>query len=75
MTGYGKGEAQVDNVALTVEIKERQPPLADITVKLPRTPAGRGNEIRRQVGADAAAWQDRRLRHLRQTEETTWCRC
>jgi uncharacterized protein (TIGR00255 family) len=50
MTGYGKGEAQVDNVALTVEIKTVNHRYADITVKLPRTLLALENEIRRQVG-------------------------
>ena len=50
MTGYGKGEAQVDNVALTVEIRSVNHRYADITVKLPRTLLAVENEIRRQVG-------------------------
>jgi uncharacterized protein (TIGR00255 family) len=50
MTGYGKGEAQVDNVTLTVEIKTVNHRYADITVKLPRTLLALENEIRRQVG-------------------------
>jgi uncharacterized protein (TIGR00255 family) len=50
MTGYGKGEAQVDNVSLTVEIKTVNHRYADITVKLPRTLLALENEIRRQVG-------------------------
>jgi uncharacterized protein (TIGR00255 family) len=50
MTGYGKGEAQVDNVALAVEIRSVNHRYADITVKLPRTLLALENEIRRQVG-------------------------
>jgi uncharacterized protein (TIGR00255 family) len=50
MTGYGKGEAQVDNVTLTVEIKTVNHRYADITVKLPRILLALENEIRRQVG-------------------------
>lgn len=50
MTGYGKGEAHVDNVVLTVEIKTVNHRYADITVKLPRTLLALENEIRRQVG-------------------------
>jgi uncharacterized protein (TIGR00255 family) len=50
MTGYGKGEAKVDNVSLTVEIKTVNHRYADITIKLPRTLLALENEIRRQVG-------------------------
>lgn len=50
MTGYGKGEAQSGNVALTVEIKTVNHRYADITVKLPRALMALENEIRRQVG-------------------------
>jgi uncharacterized protein (TIGR00255 family) len=50
MTGYGKGEAQTDGVALSVEIKTVNHRYADITVKLPRTLMASENEIRRQVG-------------------------
>ncbi|TLM67921.1 MAG: YicC family protein [Deltaproteobacteria bacterium] len=49
MTGYGKGEAQAGNVALTVEIKTVNHRYADITVKLPRTLLAFENDIRRQV--------------------------
>ncbi len=50
MTGYGKGEAQVDHLALAVEIKTVNHRYADITVKLPRTLMALENEVRRQVG-------------------------
>lgn len=50
MTGYGKGESQVDNVSLAVEIKTVNHRYADITIKLPRTLMALENEIRRQVG-------------------------
>ena len=50
MTGYGKGEAQAENVTLTVEIKTVNHRYADITVKLPRSLMALENEIRRQVG-------------------------
>jgi len=50
MTGYGKGEAQVDHLALSVEIKTVNHRYADITVKLPRTLMALENEVRRQVG-------------------------
>lgn len=50
MTGYGKGEAQVDHLALSVEIKTVNHRYTDITVKLPRTLLALENEVRRQVG-------------------------
>jgi uncharacterized protein (TIGR00255 family) len=50
MTGYGKGEAQGENLALTVEIRSVNHRYADITVKLPRTLLALENEIRRRVG-------------------------
>ena len=50
MTGYGKGEAQVDHLALSVEIKTVNHRYTDITVKLPRTLLALENELRRQVG-------------------------
>jgi len=50
MTGYGKGEAQAGNVALTVEIKTVNHRYADITVKLPRSLMALENEVRREVG-------------------------
>lgn len=50
MTGYGKGEAQVDSAVLTVEIKTVNHRYADITVKLPRALMALENEIRRQAG-------------------------
>ena len=50
MTGYGKGEAQVDSAVLTVEIKTVNHRYADITVKLPRALMAFENEIRRQAG-------------------------
>ncbi len=50
MTGYGKGEAQAGNVALTVEIKTVNHRYADITVKLPRSLMALENNIRRAVG-------------------------
>ena len=50
MTGYGKGEAQLDHVGLNVEIKSVNHRYADITVKLPRALMAVENEVRRQVG-------------------------
>jgi len=50
MTGYGKGEAQADSVAITVEIKTVNHRYADITAKLPRSLMALENEIRRQAG-------------------------
>jgi len=50
MTGYGKGEAQAGNAALTVEIKTVNHRYADITVKLPRSLMALENDIRRAVG-------------------------
>lgn len=50
MTGYGKGEAQVDHLTLSVEIKTVNHRYNDITVKLPRTLLALENEVRRQVG-------------------------
>ncbi len=50
MTGYGKGEAQAGNVALTVEIKTVNHRYADITVKLPRSLMALENDLRREVG-------------------------
>lgn len=50
MTGYGKGEAQIDNTGLTVEIKTVNHRYADITVKLPRSLMVLESEVRRQVG-------------------------
>jgi len=50
MTGYGKGEAQADNAALSVEIKTVNHRYADITAKLPRNLLALENEVRRQVG-------------------------
>ena len=50
MTGYGKGEAAGEQVALAVEIRTVNHRYADITVKLPRGLMAFENEIRRQVG-------------------------
>lgn len=50
MTGYGKGEAQIDNTGLAVEIKTVNHRYADITVKLPRSLMVLENDVRRQVG-------------------------
>jgi uncharacterized protein (TIGR00255 family) len=50
MTGYGKGEAQAENSALSVEIKTVNHRYADVTIKLPRTLMVLENEVRRQVG-------------------------
>ncbi len=50
MTGYGKGEAQQDDITVTVEIKTVNHRYADITVKLPRTFLSLENSVRKQVG-------------------------
>jgi uncharacterized protein (TIGR00255 family) len=50
MTGYGKGEAQSGNVAMTVEIKTVNHRYADITVKLPRSLMAMENDLRRDIG-------------------------
>jgi len=50
MTGYGKGEAQQDDVTVTVEIKTVNHRHADISVKLPRTFLSLENGVRKQIG-------------------------
>jgi len=51
MTGYGKGEAQQDDITVIVEIKTVNHRYADISVKLPRTFLSLENGVRKQVGA------------------------
>ena len=51
MTGYGKGEAQQDDITVNVEIKTVNHRYADISVKLPRTFLSLENGVRKQVGA------------------------
>lgn len=50
MTGYGKGQATADGIALTVEIKSVNHRYADISVKAPRFLLGCESEIKKQVG-------------------------
>lgn len=50
MTGYGKGEARLDDITVTVEIKTVNHRYADISVKLPRSVLSLENAIRKQVG-------------------------
>ncbi len=50
MTGYGKGEAQVGGVSLSVEIRTVNHRYSDVTVKLPRPLLALENEVRRQIG-------------------------
>ena len=51
MTGYGKGEAQQGDMAVSVEIKTVNHRYADITVKLPRSFLSLENGVRKQIGA------------------------
>ena len=50
MTGYGKGEAQQDDVTVTVEIKTVNHRHVDISVKLPRSFLNLENGVRKQIG-------------------------
>lgn len=50
MTGYGKGEANQDEITVTVEIKTVNHRYADISVKLPRTFLSLENGVRKQIG-------------------------
>ena len=50
MTGYGRGEAQQDDVTVSVEIKTVNHRHADISVKLPRTFLILENAVRKQIG-------------------------
>lgn len=50
MTGYGKGEARLSEITVTVEIKTVNHRYADISVKLPRTFLSLENGVRKQVG-------------------------
>ncbi len=50
MTGYGKGEAQQDDITVTVEIKTVNHRHIDISVKLPRTFLSLENGVRKQIG-------------------------
>jgi len=50
MTGYGRGEAKNDTMALSVEIKSVNHRFADINIKLPRFLAPFENEARKHVG-------------------------
>ncbi|RLB61433.1 MAG: YicC family protein, partial [Deltaproteobacteria bacterium] len=50
MTGYGKGEAQQEEVTVTVEIKTVNHRYADISVRLPRTFLSHENGVRKQIG-------------------------
>lgn len=49
MTGYGKGQAEVDGIALTVEIKTVNHRYGDVTVKSPRFLFPFENEIKKRV--------------------------
>lgn len=50
MTGYGKGQAEVDGLCLTVEIKTVNHRYGDVTVKSPRFLFAFENEIKKRVG-------------------------
>ncbi|WP_225072311.1 YicC/YloC family endoribonuclease [Desulfuromonas sp. CSMB_57] len=50
MTGYGKGQARVDDVTLTIEIKSVNHRYGDIGVKTPRCLLAQETEIRRRIG-------------------------
>ena len=50
MTGYGKGEAQQDDVTVTVEIKTVNHRHIDISVKLPRSFMNFENGVRKKIG-------------------------
>jgi len=50
MTGYGKGQAEVDGLCLTVEIKTVNHRYGDVTVKSPRFLFAFENDIKKRVG-------------------------
>ena len=50
MTGYGKGQARVDDVTLTIEIKSVNHRYGDVGVKTPRCLLAQEAEIRRRIG-------------------------
>jgi len=50
MTGYGKGQAEVDGIALSVEIKTVNHRYGDVTVKSPRFLFPYENDIKKRVG-------------------------
>ena len=50
MTGFGKGQARTEHLALTVEIKSVNHRYADISVRSPRTMLAHEGEIKRRVG-------------------------
>ena len=49
MTGYGKGQAAVDGVTLTVEIRSVNHRYADLSVKCPRALLAMEGEVRKKV--------------------------
>jgi len=51
MTGYGRGQAQRDNLSFTVEIKAVNHRYADINIKAPRLITPFESQIKKQVGA------------------------
>ena len=50
MTGYGKGQAEVEGIALSVEIKTVNHRYGDVTVKSPRFLFPYENDIKKRVG-------------------------
>lgn len=51
MTGYGRGQAQVDGLSFSVEIKAVNHRYGDISIKAPRLLAALENSIKKQVSA------------------------
>jgi len=51
MTGYGKGQASSEKVALTVEIRSVNHRYSDISIKAPRVLMALENDVKRQVNA------------------------
>lgn len=50
MTGYGKGQAEVEGIALAVEIKTVNHRYGDVTVKCPRFLFPYENDIKKRIG-------------------------
>ena len=51
MTGYGKGEATVDNITMSVEIKTVNHRYLDVSIKLPRTLMAFENGLKKKIGS------------------------
>ena len=62
MTGYGRGQAQVDGLSFSVEIKAVNHRYGDINIKAPRVLMPLESQIKKQVSAVLKRGKVRRAR-------------